>query len=1768
MHPLALLAEVKQDYTRYVDSFQFYKNPAIQAWVRGKRAEGRLLYREPFVTLAKPFAAGGALTDLVGDPDGLHPGVLQVFTKKPGEPAAGPIEPFRHQAQAVAQVLAGHNTTVTTGTGSGKSFAFHIPIVSAALRARAGAPAAGRDGFRSPVAVIIYPMNALANSQYEDMALRLAGTGLRLCNYTGDLKDTYDAALKNFQELTGRSSPYDSEVIDRGSLHGMGCDILMTNFKMLEYALVRRRDGALFQLLGDGGRLQFLVLDEMHTYSGRQGADMALLVRRFKERTGTAGTLRCIGTSATVDSGDPAQAAQVIAGFAAHLFGEPFDPGHVVQESYGAPETRDPATGGLYLHPSPVPAAAVDAARAAADDTALAALLAPHLLPGPPTADAVRSCLPVAWLERALWSGVQSFTALTERYVAEVRPTAAAEQAAAELEAALMLGTAVTVPGPRAVPVGMLTPKVHSFFSQGLPVTRCLRSPDDDPHLSEQGESTCAPCAAEGAADVQSYPIVFCTACGQDYYVAASDGAELGSRDFLGDADGAQPVYLMTDEWDEDLVPVPAEALKKNGQPRKGQDGLVPRRETVCGTCGALGGGCGHDTQRDAVIVSTPLLLCPSCGVRYDQSNSEYNKFFQVGSVGRATATDVLIDGVLNELGPEDGKAQVMAFTDNQQDSSFQAAHLRSMSRRFHVRRAILSGLAGSSAAEPRDVGEAAERAYTAMRATRTLPRFQQADQVQVVLNPLAGSGKAAARYQRYLKAGVLMEVSGPPRKAQPNLEDTGLVVVGYEDLDPDLVAGALTDPGNREFVDPLLRSLADNDPDLATDLLRALLDTIRRNRALQSPNENGPAAPFREPAKFRSDVLEQLNPDCYFHGGPDLPQRPTVYDERAESTRRLSVRRIAGKQHPDGADTPQTTTLTRWLRAEYGGDTADARTLLRAAAAFLKATGHLADASPGTVVNEERIRLWRSDEPTGYRCPRCASRWMLSAPRRCPRCVKTRLAQDTPGRDDFFRQQYGQPLDQALQVEAAEHTGSLTGDERKRIETRFKQHGDPLNVLVCTPTMELGVDIGSLSAVYLRNVPPSPANYAQRQGRAGRQAQPSAVVTFCSAQGRSGPHDQYFFKRPDRIIAGRIAAPRFLLDNEALVTAHLNALILGARGDDLDRNLTTWVELDRPNGGLAPAFRQHLQGFIASERDTLARRGRTAFADVFAEARAVDESLVDRVVDGFVDQLHTDMAALVAYSNELMTERERLNALADTRALDPTENRRRSAIEKIRENIREGAGDYYPLAWLSTRGFLPTYAFPRRAVLLRFNNTTNPRVRSRNIALREFAPGNSIYHLGTRYQVTKASLGPDSAAVTNHYHVCPCGSYLPDADASARSTCPACGQPLSMSRRYASAIPVSDSYAVQAENVGADSEERLRQGYKVQSGFRLPAAGVTGSVIVLGTGDTIDARYAHLGHLMQINEGLNRSDDSFTLCTRCRSWNPGDDHWDDGKDCHPASEHRLGDIVLYTEGRHDMLLLDVAAPPGTDPEAFALTLTYTLVNAVSAVFGVEVNEIGSQVFPAPAQDANPQRRRILLFEMDEGGVGVLDRVATEEYWPRLCSRGLDILHVDPATGRDQDDACLTSCYECLRSFRNQWHHQHLDRTLITDLLRAGAAGATVTTATDSAGWDDIFDSYASQTEQTMVQALQAAGLPAPTHAHRPVPASGPIAEADLVYHTEGPQILVFLDGAVHDQPHIAEQDRARRRQLRDLGYSVVAIHHANIGGGIDALKQRLGILG
>src|SRR4051812_7270064 len=277
------------DYERFARSFTQIRAPDIRERVEALYASGRF-WPEPLVSLNPHFEAGLSVPELARE-GVLHPITADIFR---GE--VGPVRLYRHQEQAVAKAAARESFVVTTGTGSGKSLCFFVPIVDAAVRARVAG-----EALRTR-AIVVYPMNALANSQMKELDKFLAQSGL-------------SAALRpTFARYTGQES-----AAERERVSALKPDLLLTNFVMLEL-LMTRDNPQDRQVLANCRGLDFIVLDELHTYRGRQGADVSMLMRRVRERLCPKRVPVCIGTSATMASADADDSARVVAAVASRLF--------------------------------------------------------------------------------------------------------------------------------------------------------------------------------------------------------------------------------------------------------------------------------------------------------------------------------------------------------------------------------------------------------------------------------------------------------------------------------------------------------------------------------------------------------------------------------------------------------------------------------------------------------------------------------------------------------------------------------------------------------------------------------------------------------------------------------------------------------------------------------------------------------------------------------------------------------------------------------------------------------------------------------------------------------------------------------------------------------------------------------------------------------------------------------------------------------------------------------------------------------------------------------------------------------------------------------------------------------------------------------------------------------------------------------------------------------------------------------------------------------
>jgi ATP-dependent helicase YprA (DUF1998 family) len=291
------------DYERFARSFTQIRAADILSQVEQIYATNRF-WPEPLISINPHFERGASVADLAAD-GSLHPATARVF-RVDGQP----IRFHRHQAQAIAKATRRQSFAVTTGTGSGKSLCFFVPIIDAAIRARAAGGAARTR------AIVIYPMNALANSQMKELEKFIEQSEL-----PNQLRPT-------FARYTGQESKE-----ERDRIREAKPDILLTNFMMLE--LLMTRQSALDRaVIANADGLDFIVLDELHTYRGRQGADVAMLVRRVRDRLCREHEPICIGTSATMASeGDDAVRATAVASVASRLFGTAIHADGVIDES-------------------------------------------------------------------------------------------------------------------------------------------------------------------------------------------------------------------------------------------------------------------------------------------------------------------------------------------------------------------------------------------------------------------------------------------------------------------------------------------------------------------------------------------------------------------------------------------------------------------------------------------------------------------------------------------------------------------------------------------------------------------------------------------------------------------------------------------------------------------------------------------------------------------------------------------------------------------------------------------------------------------------------------------------------------------------------------------------------------------------------------------------------------------------------------------------------------------------------------------------------------------------------------------------------------------------------------------------------------------------------------------------------------------------------------------------------------------------------------------
>lgn len=1700
-----LRQQLVSDYRAYSESFIKVRDPNIREYIDAELKSGAL-WPDPLIQLNPSFQKGKTVQHLVDD-QVLHPTCADIFRFDKSETdsigKSGPLH--KHQEAAIHVAHTGNSYVLITGTGSGKSLSYIIPVVDYALKNK------HKRGIK---AIIIYPMNALANSQLGELE--------KFLHYG------FDKPPVTFARYTGQD---DEEA--RNKIKANPPDILLTNYVMLEYIMTRPDDAPLVKHMQG---MQFLVLDELHTYRGRQGADVAMLVRRVRDVTNNP-AMQFVGTSATLAGGKTfADQQDQVSKTASKIFGVDVKPEQIIGETL----TRTTPDTNIA-------------------DPEFYALLRQRLTKRhsfPTTRDAfIKDPLSI-WIETIFGLETEPGSGRLRRAEPISVETAASRLAALTETDPDVCADAIRqtfMAGYRVEGGPVFAFRLHQFLSGGDTVYASL----DEPRVLSLSGQKFVPGSNRSRLLL---PLAFCRECGQEYYIVKLEEGTAGDfvveRD-LGDQAGGElgmtqgflyrnperPWYDQDETFVLENVPDMWVVEGKDG-PKLSQTGH--KRQPSPLKLSPLGEAAADGTLYH--FVPQPFSFCLNCGVAYHHTlRSDFTKLSLLSAGGRSTATTVLALSALSTLRKQDyltNKARkLLSFTDNRQDASLQAGHTNDFvevgllrSALYHA--AAKAGDAGLSAEElPKRVFEALDLPFELYAADPSV-KYGRDDFKRALREVLA------YRVYHDLRHGW--------RVTAPNLEQSGLLKIKYKYLEE-----IAADEEEWQTCHP---ALATASTDTRAHIGQTLLDFMRRELAIKVDYLR---PDYQDTIKFRSN--QRLIEPWSIDENEQMTASTVAYP--------CTQSALTGTKRFENIYVSEYGGFGYFLRRKGTFPNHDAKlTLVETLQIIREILERLRRASLVTIVRESKD--FDGQVVPGYQVQADVLTWQAgdgSVPFHDPIRVP-RLPEQGGNTNDFFVNFYQEVASTLTNIRAREHTAQVPGEEREKREEAFREARLP--ILYCSPTMELGVDISQLNVVNMRNVPPTPANYAQRSGRAGRSGQPALVFTYCTT---GSPHDQYHFKRPSRMVSGVVSTPRLDLANKDLIRAHVHAIWLAETGANLGSSLRSVVDIDEPETlPVQVNLLQQLQRPQAQQRAKLrARRVLDTLKPYLASADWYGDEWLDTQLAQVIREFES---ACGRWRNLFIAAREQ-QRIQNEIARDPSrpEKDRRIAASLRREAERQLSllsdesnvtqGDFYSYRYFASEGFLPGYNFPRLPLSAYIQARKGRRGaddeyvnRPRFLAISEFGPRSIIYHEGSKYMINRVILpvgesDGDSTVLTSTAKLCPVCGYLHPVDGSQNAdVCDRCGASLGHGTLH-NLFRMQNVSTQRRARISSDEEERLRQGYELITGVRFDeqSSGVQTAVTKDSTGNPLwRLAYGDTATIWRINLGWsrrkNKAEHGFWLDTERGYWQRNEIDPNDVEESPEAASKMR--VIPYVADSKNALLLEPAAL--LEPEVMA-SFQAVLQKAIQAVYQLEDNELA--VEPLPNRDT---RTLILLYEATEGGAGVLRQLLEN---PRalgeVAREALQICHFDPDTGEDKRQAphareeCEAACYDCLLSYYNQMEHRELDRHLLRDhllALRDSLTTSSPVATSRSEHLRQLRNLTSSELERDWLEMLEQHNLRLPDKAQHLIADAG--VRPDFFYDVNGVKVAIFVDGPHHDDAAQKATDAANDEKLWSRGIEPLHFHY------------------
>ena len=1387
-------------------------NPELASVIDDFLANPENLIRGPYLSLALPFRKAPGPEPFTDVPLG--------FT------------PYHHQRLAMERLAsaAGKSTVVATGTGSGKTECYLLPILDH-CREQAGS--------RGIKAIIVYPMNALA----MDQAARVA----RFIHDNSALRSKITAGLYvgGYEGVPRRTMGAEQVITDRETLRENPPDILLTNYKMLDYLMIRPADQRLWRQ-NDSGTLRYLVVDELHTFDGAQGTDLACLIRRLRARLQVPPDgLVCVGTSATLGTGDTAPVRK----YASRVFNQEFGPGSVVGE------TRQPADEFLHgslitghLSPADGLIETLDPRHHVTSESYLNAAHEAFFGQGPTgefDSDGWKVRLADRLREHTAFRNLLQVLGGTPRPLPEVAarlrrtlPVDSDEEAVAVLNALCALISAARVREEHGALRPLLDVGVHLWIRElGRMVCSVWEAGDSETpaatpvrHLRHSDDLQASGMEERRVDQAVHLPLIQCRECRVTGWAAVKRAHEpCIERDL-------RVFYNMFFRNDVDvrfLFPGAAPAVSSV-------------EHTLCGACGRLaiappGGGkdgedaeepkCDRCDSRRILRLHVPTMVktrsvggrkveelsrdCPYCGA---------SEGLIIFGARAASLISVLCSQTFASHQNDDPKA--LAFSDNVQNAAHRAGFVAARSRQTHTRASI------AQVVGIRD-GISLER----------LPAAVAEHWLERAGSPEAFVGEHVADDRRWMRDVRHLEREGtlPPRSNLPELvarrlrweafreftfgsgigrtlERTGAAAVA---LDRERVEEAWQAAHTR--ITEEVGGLRDMSEDTTCALVLGVLRRMKDRGAVRHEAADG--------------YLQAGGNKWVWDHDPALPSFGRrslipVYPVCADAVASSSSFRAFGNRLQEGAEALHGTEgrrswYRRWseslLAQESALGLAEADHVLRLVFWALEEAGLVGRVAAGSLsvwaLEPEHLAVTvdatflRTDGPGR---PLTVASADVDLWEGVPRLdgpaplSRYRRRADTGATDGDGPTWFGRLYrrGRVRRIVAAEHTALVEREDREHLQRVFakpeaeRQPWEP-NLVSATPTLELGIDIGDLSTVTLCSVPPGTSNYSQRAGRAGRRDGNSLVLTVANAE----RHDLYFYAEPLEMLAGAVEPPGVFLDAVAVLERQLTAYCLdnwvasGVREDAVPAKIgtvLTTVEKDRHGAFPYPFFafvrnegERLIEGFLQAFRDDLADSSRRELRRfLFGEVDANRPSLILKVL--------ARLKEVIEERNSVAADIRSLNKRIRKLKGQPEDEATRNEIGEL-EDTRKGLRAVHrkinnrgTFNFLTDEGLVPNYAFPETGVKLRSVILERSRGRAEEegagetraitheyerpaaTALSEFAPENRFYARAHQVEISRVDT---RVSELERWRMCPTCVYAENVGpGDNHASCPRCG--------------------------------------------------------------------------------------------------------------------------------------------------------------------------------------------------------------------------------------------------------------------------------------------------------------------------------------------------------------------------------------------------------